>query len=542
MPFTLNLQSVGHDFETVYITQPITTVNFLGGADAQLFSVIFIQDGTGHAVTTNAGNVTLNAVPTAPHSITVQNFIYVVSKGWQLNEESGVGTGTVTEVDTAGIATGGPIITIGTVQVLGSGNTTTAATANANLAAATNNDVLIADGSGNVKDSGVLISSLSTTHGTVTNIATDGIATGGPITDTGTITVLGSGNTTTAATATTGVATAPSGDVVTTDGSGNVEDSGVLLSSLSTGGTVTNIATAGIATGGPITGTGTITVLGSGNTTTAATATTGIASAPTNDIITADGSGNVKDSGVLISSILPFDPIDPTISWWREEWAVIPAAVNTSPFGQMLWDVGNWGGGTPSASIGAGNGPSGSPNANYFRYINLVGDGSGGDGSRLTMRIQQELTQGNTWYCRVIFAIEDAIMVTDSRLVVGFATFGSTIPATWCIGARFDSVLGANFMVGIGPSDASSGTWTDTGVVADGAWHDLEIYSINDIHTINFVFDGGSPITITDGNASGFTHGYGMYPSLMIAAQATSGGLTNLDCNFFAMKYIGLTR
>jgi hypothetical protein len=72
--------------------------------------------------------------------------------------ESGVGT--VTSVSGAGIATG-TVTTSGSITVAGSGNTTTAATANANLAAAPNNDILIADGSGNVKDSGTLLSSLA---------------------------------------------------------------------------------------------------------------------------------------------------------------------------------------------------------------------------------------------------------------------------------------------------------------------------------------------------------------------------------------------
>jgi hypothetical protein len=79
---------------------------------------------------------------------------------------------------------------------------------------------------------------------------------------------------------------------------GNIEVGG-------TGGTVTSVATAGIATGGPITTTGTVTVTGSGSTTTAATADTNVASAPAGDVITADGSGNVKDSGTLLSSLAP---------------------------------------------------------------------------------------------------------------------------------------------------------------------------------------------------------------------------------------------
>ena len=70
-------------------------------------------------------------------------------------------------------------------------------------------------------------------------------------------------------------------------------------------GTVTQVNTAGIATGGPITTTGTVTVAGSGNTTTAATAAASIHSAPAGDVVTTDGSGNVQDSGTLLSSLAP---------------------------------------------------------------------------------------------------------------------------------------------------------------------------------------------------------------------------------------------
>lgn len=70
----------------------------------------------------------------------------------------GGGSGTVTEVNTGGIATGGPFSTSGTVTVAGSGNTTTAVTANANFAAAPLGDVVTTDGAGNGKDSGTLLS------------------------------------------------------------------------------------------------------------------------------------------------------------------------------------------------------------------------------------------------------------------------------------------------------------------------------------------------------------------------------------------------
>jgi hypothetical protein len=88
------------------------------------------------------------------------------------------------------------------------------------------NVVFQSDGKGNIS------AYYTPSSGGVTEIETAGIATGGPITTTGTITVEGSGSTEVAATAATNVASAPAGDVITADGSGNVEDSGTLLSSL----------------------------------------------------------------------------------------------------------------------------------------------------------------------------------------------------------------------------------------------------------------------------------------------------------------------
>jgi hypothetical protein len=88
-------------------------------------------------------------------------YIADVTSAGQLQTTGSGASGSVTSVGTAGIATGGPITTTGTVTVLGSGNTTTAVTAGASVAGAANNDVLVADGSGNAKDSGVLIGSLA---------------------------------------------------------------------------------------------------------------------------------------------------------------------------------------------------------------------------------------------------------------------------------------------------------------------------------------------------------------------------------------------
>jgi hypothetical protein len=66
--------------------------------------------------------------------------------------------------------------------------------------------------------------------GTVNNVATGGLATGGPITTSGTITVPASGTGTKAQS--TNATTSTLGDVTTYDGSTNTQDSGTLLSSL----------------------------------------------------------------------------------------------------------------------------------------------------------------------------------------------------------------------------------------------------------------------------------------------------------------------
>lgn len=85
-----------------------------------------------------------------------------ISGDWpnQTVAASGGGSGTVTEVDTAGIASGGPITTSGTITVTGSGDKTTAVTDAGSIAGGTSGDVVTCDGDGNVQDSGTLLSSL----------------------------------------------------------------------------------------------------------------------------------------------------------------------------------------------------------------------------------------------------------------------------------------------------------------------------------------------------------------------------------------------
>src|SRR5271156_3023806 len=100
----------------------------------------------------------------------------------------------------------------------------------------------------------------------VTSVATAGIATGGPITTTGTVTVLGTSTngSHTAVTDSGGgssIATAASGMAITADGSGNAHSSGTLLSSLAT--TASLSAYAPLA-GAAFTGATSVTVSGTG--------------------------------------------------------------------------------------------------------------------------------------------------------------------------------------------------------------------------------------------------------------------------------------
>jgi len=89
--------------------------------------------------------------------------------------------GTVLSVAGAGIATG-VVNTIGFITVVGSGSTQVAATANSNLALAPVGHVLVADGNGNVEDSGIPLSIVG--GGTVTNnegpLTANTIIVGGP--------------------------------------------------------------------------------------------------------------------------------------------------------------------------------------------------------------------------------------------------------------------------------------------------------------------------------------------------------------------------
>jgi hypothetical protein len=152
----------GNLFTVALMTSSLSVV--VNGLAITLITTTMGGGGGSSSVFVNGTSVTNpdfnNSVPAAP-----AGYINVI---WQVFGSEvaayvpiGGGTGTVTSVGTSGIATGGPITSTGTINVLGSGNTLTSATAAANLGAAPSGDVLTADGAGNVQDSGILLSALA---------------------------------------------------------------------------------------------------------------------------------------------------------------------------------------------------------------------------------------------------------------------------------------------------------------------------------------------------------------------------------------------
>ena len=149
---------------TSAINRPVT---FSGPYDVWVAVSTTLTGGTAPSITINLKGSAANA-----HSgINTSAGVVALFTGCSGTEYLGAdgachtagGSGTVTSVATAGIATGGPVTTTGTVTVAGSGNTTTAATAAANLAGAATGNVATTDGSGNVQSGGTLLSALETT-------------------------------------------------------------------------------------------------------------------------------------------------------------------------------------------------------------------------------------------------------------------------------------------------------------------------------------------------------------------------------------------
>jgi len=168
------------------------------------------------------------------------------------------------------------------VASLLTGNTTNVVSGASTIATAPNNDLICGDGSGNVKDCGSASAMLP--------LATGHLYAGvfGAAADAGTDFTLNT-STHTFAAGSTGIftlaaASAATGfKVPTATGAAPTADGQVAFNS------TTHYLVFG----------------SNGSTRTAASAASSVASAPANDVITADGSGNVQDSGTLLSSLAP---------------------------------------------------------------------------------------------------------------------------------------------------------------------------------------------------------------------------------------------
>ncbi len=169
----------------------------------------------------------------------------------------GGGSGTVTSVGTGAGLTGGPITTSGTISIPSAGVT------NAMLA---NNSINVVAGSGlsgggSVALGGSVTLSNTASGGTVTSVNTGAGLTGGPITQTGTISIPSAGVTNAMLANNSINVVAGSG----LSGGGSVALGGsVTLSNAASGGTVTSVNTGAGLTGGPITQTGTISIPSAG--------------------------------------------------------------------------------------------------------------------------------------------------------------------------------------------------------------------------------------------------------------------------------------
>jgi hypothetical protein len=219
-----------------------------------------------------------------------------------------------------------------------------------------------------------------------------------------------------------------------------------------------------------------------------------------------------------------FDPLDPTEWYWREDWTASPAGI-------LNWSTSNWVAGSPVASIVGFNNP------NFFRAMKVASDGASNHGSRAWIPIPQALTTGAAWRARFSFQL---ISASDVNVLLGFGNIAAATvrPLPWLVGLRYDTTLGdTDFMVGLGASDGSSGTFVSTGVAADLATHDLLMIYVDNDH-VSFSLDGGSPIVVANTPLDG---GLGVNPGLWGFSTQNSfqwgiyGGLT-------AFQYLGLTR
>lgn len=258
-------------------------------------------------------------------------------------------------------------------------------------------------------------------------------------------------------------------------------------------------------------------------------------------ILAAQGITALFSDGTNISNASPaagllgtlFDPLDPTIGWWREEWNTSSTSpANTTPFGLMQWDAHNWVAGSQNCSI-----QQGSWDANHYRFMHVVTDASSGHGVRIFQRLLQSVNIGIAWKARIKFRLSSTANIIA---LAGFGHDDSGKPLTWFLGMRFDTTLGSpdtNFMVGAGASDGSTGTFTSSGVAADTNAHDLLIEYVSSTQ-VKFTMDAAAPVTVTV-SATLDDAGVALYPGLWCYGAAAAA--KSVDCSLFAFKYTGLT-
>jgi hypothetical protein len=127
---------------------------------------------TGNTVAISGVEITTSYTLTLPSTPGSSGQILTTDGTGILNWQTVTGTGTVSNVFGSGIATGS-VTASGAIQVLGSGSTFTAATATTNVTTANANDIIIADGLGNIQDSGVSVLDVALTVNVTTAIGAE---------------------------------------------------------------------------------------------------------------------------------------------------------------------------------------------------------------------------------------------------------------------------------------------------------------------------------------------------------------------------------
>jgi fibronectin-binding autotransporter adhesin len=215
----------------------------------------WIAEPSGNDTTSPSGTLNLlfgsNGVAPAETGLSIASNGLINFATGQTFPGSG-GSGTVTNVATGAGLTGGPITTSGTISIPSAGVTNTML-ANPSLTVKAGTGL---SGGGTVALGGT-VTLTSTATGTVTNVATGAGLTGGPITNSGTISIPSAGVTNAMLANPSVTVQAGSG----LSGGGIVALGGTVTitnSSPGLGGTVTSVSSGTGLTGGPITGSGTL--------------------------------------------------------------------------------------------------------------------------------------------------------------------------------------------------------------------------------------------------------------------------------------------